>query len=78
MSESDMLTAEPGDVIEFERNGQRFGGVVWQPPSQPESLLAGDTFIRLRGEWIASMEHVVSIRRAHRGKSQENPGKDNR
>ncbi|MBK5238069.1 MAG: hypothetical protein JJE28_03040 [Actinomycetales bacterium] len=60
--EQEALTAEPGDVIEFERDGQRFGGVVWQPPSQPGSMLAGDTFIRLRGEWIATTEHVASIR----------------
>lgn len=57
------LTAEPGDVIEFERDGQRFGGVVWQPPSQPDNMLAGDTFIRLHGKWIATIEHVVSIQR---------------
>lgn len=60
---SPMLVAEPGDVIEFERDGQRFGGVVWQPPSQPDNMLAGDTFIRLHGKWIATIEHVVSIQR---------------
>lgn len=57
------LTAEPGDVIEFERDGKRFGGLVWQPVSQPDNLIAGDTFIQLHGEWIATLEHVVSIRR---------------
>jgi len=62
------LTAEPGDVIEWERDGQRFGGTVWVPPSQPDNMLAGDTFIRLNGEWIGTNEHVVSIVRKNSSK----------
>lgn len=68
---TEALIAEPGDVVEFEREGQRFGGVVWQPPTQPENLLAGDTFIRLNGDWIATTEHVIRHdRKRERGNVQ--------
>lgn len=67
----EILTAEPGDVVEFERDGQRFGGVVWQPPTQPDNLLAGETFIRLHGEWIATTENVVAHRRKSERESAE-------
>jgi hypothetical protein len=65
------LVAEPGDVVEFERDGQLFGGVVWQPqtPAQLGNMLAGDTYIRLNWKWIATTEHVVSHRRRHERES---------
>jgi hypothetical protein len=68
---SEVLTAEPGDIIEFEQKGQRYGGVVWQPPSFPDCLFAADTCIRLDGRWIATTEHVVSIRRKHERESSD-------
>lgn len=51
---------QPGDTVIFENRGMEFGGVVWRSPSSG-SLIAGDTYLTLKGEWIATDEHVKKI-----------------
>ena len=42
----------PGDRLIFERaDGTIFGGAVWQSPTTG-AILAGATFLRVRGEWL--------------------------
>lgn len=57
---SDIQSVQPGDQVIFENGGQQFGGTVWRSPTTGE-LLAGDTFLTVRGKWIATDEHVVQI-----------------
>lgn len=42
----------PGDRLTFELpGGVLFGGAVWQSPTTGD-ILAGDTFLSLRGSWL--------------------------
>lgn len=42
----------PGDRLIFERpGGVLYGGAVWQSPTTGD-ILAGDTFLTLRGAWL--------------------------
>lgn len=53
---------KPGDTVLLKNGDSRFGGVVWRPPSFPDSLIAGDTTIFMGGQWIVRREHIVEIR----------------
>ena len=45
----------PGDRLIFERpDGEVFGGAVWQSPTTG-AIIAGDTFLRLNGEWLSEI-----------------------
>lgn len=47
----------PGDRLIFERpGGVIYGGAVWQSPTTGD-IIAGDTFLTLRGEWLPSPKH---------------------
>jgi hypothetical protein len=56
----DIRSVQPGDTVIFQNRGKQFGGVVWRAPSTGD-LLAGDTFLTVRGEWVTTDEHVVRI-----------------
>lgn len=58
--EPEIQSVQPGDQVIFENRGEQFGGTVWRSPTTGD-LLAGDTFLTLRGEWIATDEHVARI-----------------
>lgn len=60
MGAEEIRSVQPGDVVIFEDGGEQFGGTVWRSPTTGD-LLAGDTFLTLSGEWIATDDHVVQI-----------------
>lgn len=51
----------PGDKVIFERpGGVVYGGAVWQSPTTG-NILAGDTVLRLRGEWLPAPTGEVTV-----------------
>lgn len=51
----------PGDRLIFERpGGVIYGGAVWQSPTTGD-ILAGDTFLTLRGEWLPEPTGAVKM-----------------
>jgi hypothetical protein len=51
----------PGDRLIFERpGGIVYGGAVWQSPTTGD-IIAGDTFLRLRGTWLPAPAEDVKL-----------------
>ncbi|MDR7189757.1 hypothetical protein J2Y46_002583 [Microbacterium sp. BE35] len=51
----------PGDRLTFERPGvATYGGAVWQSPTTGD-IIAGDTFLRLRGAWLPEPSGDVAL-----------------
>lgn len=55
----------PGDRVILTNRGKEFGGTVWLCNG---SLVAGDTFLTLHGEWIPTQAKVVRIDQAEKNK----------
>lgn len=51
----------PGDRLIFERpGGVVYGGAVWQSPTTGD-IIAGDTFLTLRGDWLPEPTGEVTM-----------------
>ena len=62
---------KPGDQVTFERPGKPiYGGVVWQSPSTGD-IIAGDTFLRLKGEWLPMPTGDVQVRIVRRDRGEQ-------